>query len=506
MVDFIELNVTALRKILKKFDKNFPHHRLSATYFRQYRRTGGDGIDDAVRGSISVPTDGVGTGAGDQDMSHLDQLYHYGGLSALLLTLRRSFDELHQLELNLMILDTALQGHHIRHKKSQSTSALPSTIGHYGTITDDDYDDEQGKTHPLLVDRQESGDSTSMAAAAAAEAADEMLTPIAKSRKEFPLPRLPPPTTSRKTTTTTSTTTTAAATTRPVADHRRTATVSGAETASADVLGQQQLRPFSMNPPKKSSTQDTSYRSSTTSGRANKPFLLLDTSRYGTSNKRSIINNLPSLETTITKRREPILDKIRDARNRLQTTTKYAEIVAAQALVEEETARVPESEKVPVEEFTRTQRISSFLNLMSTFLYMTNYYVVAPTVGDYAVLLGQSEAMAGIIIGMTPNAALLATVLYGWWSNHSYRHALIFAATCSVLGNVFYALALSQNSLTMVLIGRFLNGFGSARSINRRYIADAFSKADRTAASAAFVTSGALGMAAGPGTTRKNQI
>jgi MFS family permease len=50
----------------------------------------------------------------------------------------------------------------------------------------------------------------------------------------------------------------------------------------------------------------------------------------------------------------------------------------------------------------------------------------------------------------------------------------------------------------MVLIGRFLNGFGSARAINRRYIADTFSKADRTAASADFVTSGALGMAMGP--------
>jgi len=43
-----------------------------------------------------------------------------------------------------------------------------------------------------------------------------------------------------------------------------------------------------------------------------------------------------------------------------------------------------------------------------------------------------------------------------------------------------------------------LNGFGSARSINRRFIADTFSKRDRTAASAAFVTAGALGMACGP--------
>jgi len=50
----------------------------------------------------------------------------------------------------------------------------------------------------------------------------------------------------------------------------------------------------------------------------------------------------------------------------------------------------------------------------------------------------------------------------------------------------------------MVMVGRLLNGFGSARSINRRYIADTFPPRQRTAESANFVTAGALGMAAGP--------
>lgn len=102
------------------------------------------------------------------------------------------------------------------------------------------------------------------------------------------------------------------------------------------------------------------------------------------------------------------------------------------------------------------------------------------------------------IIGMTPNAALIATVLYGFWSSYSYRNSLIFASTSSFCGNILYALGLKFQSINMVLVGRFLNGFGSARSINRRYIADVFSKADRTAASADFVTYAALGMAAGP--------
>jgi MFS family permease len=210
--------------------------------------------------------------------------------------------------------------------------------------------------------------------------------------------------------------------------------------------------------------------------------------------------------TEITSAHEPVLDKIHAARRRLKQSTKYVEVVAAQALMmfedddeDGDSMMMGEAgEKLLSAEMIRTQRISSFLNLMSTFLYMTNYYIVAPTCGQYALRLGSTEAMAGIIIGMTPNAALVATVLYGWWSNFSYKSALIFAAACSMLGNVCYAMALKQNSLWLVMLGRFLNGFGSARSINRRFIADTFSRSERTPASAAFVTAGALGMAAGP--------
>ena len=99
---------------------------------------------------------------------------------------------------------------------------------------------------------------------------------------------------------------------------------------------------------------------------------------------------------------------------------------------------------------------------------------------------------------MTPIAALASTLLYSWWTNHSYKAALIFASTCSIVGNVLYALGLPFDNIMLLILGRLLNGFGSARSINRRFIADAFPREERTAASAAFVTSGALGMAAGP--------
>jgi len=143
-------------------------------------------------------------------------------------------------------------------------------------------------------------------------------------------------------------------------------------------------------------------------------------------------------------------------------------------------------------------KVSNFLNLMSTFLYMTNYYIVAPSSAEYLAKVGGDPALAGLIIGMTPIATLFTTVLYSWWANYSYKSAILFASACSLLGNICYSLALPYNSLNMMIIGRLLNGFGGARAVNRRYIADVYSKEDRTAASAEFVTAGALGMSAGP--------
>lgn len=190
-----------------------------------------------------------------------------------------------------------------------------------------------------------------------------------------------------------------------------------------------------------------------------------------------------------------ILLRIQAARNRLQETSSFIDMLATTLLMEDDPQTSEQDEE---DDITTATPFSDFLNLMSTFLYMTNYYIVAPTSGNYARKLGGDPSLAALIIGMTPVAALVSTVLFSWWTNHSYKNALIFASSCSLIGNVFYAVGLPCDSLQLVMIGRLMNGFGSARSINRRYIADRFSRKERTAASAAFVTAGALGMAAGP--------
>jgi len=203
---------------------------------------------------------------------------------------------------------------------------------------------------------------------------------------------------------------------------------------------------------------------------------------------------------------EPILDKVERARARLNEAGQYTRNLAVVSLLffqdphelstERESETGSASGKITID--IAPNHISRFLNLASAFLYMTNYYIVAPTSGNYAAILGGSQADTALIIGMTPLAAQFGAVLYSWWANRSYKSPLIFAAVCSVSGNLIYSLALSRKSLKMVLAGRLLNGFGGARAINRRYLADAFRREERTRASAAFVTGGALGMAAGP--------
>ena len=72
LIQYVELNVTGIRKILKKHDKLYRDNQLSDKYLsQQYRET---------------------------DDSHLRQLLHYEGVGAIVATLQESFTEIHALE------------------------------------------------------------------------------------------------------------------------------------------------------------------------------------------------------------------------------------------------------------------------------------------------------------------------------------------------------------------------------------------------------------------------
>ncbi|CAI5933026.1 unnamed protein product [Closterium sp. NIES-65] len=179
---------------------------------------------------------------------------------------------------------------------------------------------------------------------------------------------------------------------------------------------------------------------------------------------------------------------------------------------------------------------------------LVNYYIIVPTSDEYAVLLSAPPALCGIIIGATPLCALVSAFIFSKWSNTSYTQPLLVSTLVLLLGNFVYAAALDFNSVALLLIGRSLTGqgrrgrpgrsgqgreegigegwvervgsaslgirkkgaegkgggeergksLGGVRAINRRYIADHVPSSERTSASAGFVSAGALGMAAGP--------
>lgn len=158
-----------------------------------------------------------------------------------------------------------------------------------------------------------------------------------------------------------------------------------------------------------------------------------------------------------------------------------------------ESATLTDSEEDAEDDF-----MSQYINLGSTFFYLCNYNICLPTSGEYAAHMGLEASTSGVIVAMTPVAALISAIAYSYWSNFSFRKPLLCSSVLLVCGNLLYALAWDANVTSMILLGRFVTGLGGARAVNRRYIADSIRVEHRTRASAAFVAAGALGMACGP--------
>lgn len=190
---------------------------------------------------------------------------------------------------------------------------------------------------------------------------------------------------------------------------------------------------------------------------------------------------------------EEVLDELQ---NEIQEAGEEASLMQVTSLNLEAQAglfALPPTDREAVEDM-----LGLVLNLLSTALYMVNYNLVTPMIDGLCARLEIPASLGGVIIGASDVTAMLATILYSVWTNKVFKNPLLFAAGCCVAGNIFYSLSFDLQSLTMLLLGRLLNGFGAARGIGRRYIADFVPKRHRTGASAAFVASSTVGMALGP--------
>lgn len=139
------------------------------------------------------------------------------------------------------------------------------------------------------------------------------------------------------------------------------------------------------------------------------------------------------------------------------------------------------------------------LNFTAHLLYMTGHYIVEPTSLKYIRNLGGDDALASTLVGMVPWAALMSSFLYSLWSNTSFREPLLWSGVFLMGGSLIYAMAFEFHSVSMAMLGRFLQGLGAPTVICVRHISDTVRSADRTVISAILVTVGALGMCFGPG-------
>mmetsp|Transcript_10719 Transcript_10719/g.16432 ORF Transcript_10719/g.16432 Transcript_10719/m.16432 type:complete len:836 (+) Transcript_10719:172-2679(+) len=144
------------------------------------------------------------------------------------------------------------------------------------------------------------------------------------------------------------------------------------------------------------------------------------------------------------------------------------------------------------------EKFALALNIISSFFYCMNYYIVEPTSTMYVNALGAPDYFSATLIGMMPLAALSSAVGYAVWTNYAFRPPLIASSLMLMCGNIIYASALKYQSVWIALAGRFMTGLGAPKCIIRRYMADTTPVAMRTSVNAYFALSIAVGSALGP--------
>ncbi|MBA0743600.1 hypothetical protein Gogos_006266 [Gossypium gossypioides] len=192
---------------------------------------------------------------------------------------------------------------------------------------------------------------------------------------------------------------------------------------------------------------------------------------------------------------DPIVHSIKAAVNKLSNSTNFLEFLGKHAFIMQDDLRSPFGDDVAEQ---RYHFMSLLLNLVNTFLYMVNTYIIVPTADDYSLSLGAAATVCGVVIGSMAVAQVFSSVYFSAWSNRSYLRPLVFSSIVLLIGNTLYALAYDLNSIVVLLVGRLFCGLGSARAVNRRYISDCVPHKLRMRASAGFVSASALGMACGP--------
>ncbi|OMP00471.1 hypothetical protein COLO4_12636 [Corchorus olitorius] len=152
---------------------------------------------------------------------------------------------------------------------------------------------------------------------------------------------------------------------------------------------------------------------------------------------------------------DPVVHSIKAAVNRLSNSTTFLEFLGKHAFIMQEDLPTPSEEDVAEQ---RYHFMSLLLNLVNTFLYMVNTYIIVPTADNYSLSLGAAATVCGVVIGSMAVAQVFSSVYFSAWSNRSYLRPLVFSSIVLLIGNTLYALAFDLNSIAVLLVGRLFCG------------------------------------------------
>lgn len=145
------------------------------------------------------------------------------------------------------------------------------------------------------------------------------------------------------------------------------------------------------------------------------------------------------------------------------------------------------------------KKISPWLVLIHTHLFMTIYYGNAPTSGNYSKALKIEDSLLGIIKAITPIVGFLSTFVYNAIIGDYYTIPYIFSFGCLSIGGSSYFLAKSFDSVALIIIGRTFIGLGAGRVITRKYYSVEVDFKDRKFWGSLLTASTALSITLGPG-------
>lgn len=141
---------------------------------------------------------------------------------------------------------------------------------------------------------------------------------------------------------------------------------------------------------------------------------------------------------------------------------------------------------------------SVLLCILSAFFYMTNFYVLSTTAGEYSDALHMPKGYGGIISGISWLAVVAIAFVYSYWSNYNFKYPMLVTTGILSVGNILYFLAYDCNAAYMLFLGRLLIGLGGPRMIHRRYLSVFVTVKARTKWNTLYVFGTALGMSLGP--------